>query len=65
MSVTVILIVIEALGTVPKDLKESLEEVDDPNNSIDKISQHIKSRGELRRIALTQTPVKNLQDVKW
>ena len=53
-----ILSVIGTLGTVCKGLKNGLKE-NHPNYSLAKISQNIeKSPGDLRRLAVTQTPVK-------
>ena len=67
MKVTVIPIVIGALGTIPKDLGKDAERVgnnrtsgDHPDNSIIKISQNTeKSPEDLKRIAVIQTPVKD------
>ena len=66
MKVTVIPIVIGALGTVNKRLVQGLEnlEIRRPvetvlNYSILEIGQNIEKRpGDLRRLAVTQTPVK-------
>ena len=63
-----ICIVVGLLGAVPKDLEKSLEELknrknrDHPDHSIFKISQNTgKSPGDLRRLVVTQTPVKDHQ----
>ena len=60
-------IVICALGRIPKGLVEGLEDLeirgqrgDNPIYSIIKIGQNTeKSPGDLRRLAVTQTPVKD------
>ena len=67
MQVTFIPIVIGAFGTVTKGLLKGLEDLevgrtcgDHPNNSIIKNGQNTKkSPGDLRRLAVTQTPVKS------
>ena len=67
MKVKVIPIVIGALGTVTKRLVQGLEDLvirgysgDHPNYSIVEIGQNTeKSPGYLRRLAVTQTPVRN------
>ena len=68
MKVTVIPIVIGVLGTVTKELVQRLEDLeistsgDYPNYNIVEIGQNTaKSPGDLGRLALTQTPVKNHQ----
>ena len=68
MRVTVIPRVISALGTDPKGLERVLEELEigtfaeSTNNSIDKIGQNTKkSPGDLRRLAVTQTQMKDHQ----
>ena len=65
MKVTIVPIVIGALGTITKGLLKSLEDLevgDYPNDSIVEISQNPEtSPGDLRRIAVPQTPVKNHQ----
>ena len=70
MKVTIIPIVIGALGTVTKDLVQGLGDLekknrrggDCPNYSIIEISQNTeKSPEDLRRLSVTQTPVKNHQ----
>ena len=60
MKVTMVPIVIAAFGTVTKGLLKGLEDLeveglikDDQNTE--------KSPGDLRRLAVTQTPVKNHQ----
>ena len=59
MKVTVILTVIGALGTIPEKLIKGLKDLE---ISIIKIGQNTeKSPADLRRLALTQTPVKNNQ----
>ena len=78
MKVTMILIVIVVLGTVLKRLLTDLEDLeirDHPGYSIIKIGQNAqKSSGDLRRVAVSQTPLKNhqltlllktLKGVKW
>ena len=63
MRVMVIPIVIGALGTIPKALILGTERVgnqDDPKYSIVEISQDTeKSHGDLKRLVVTQTPVKD------
>ena len=67
MKVTIVPIVIDALGTVTKGLLKGLEdlEVDErvgdyPNDSIIENGQNTKkSPGDLRRLVVSQTPVKN------
>ena len=69
MKVTIIPIVIGTLGTIPRSLVKELEELKKrksslghPNYSIVKLGQNTeKSPGNLRRLAVTQTPVKDLQ----
>ena len=62
MKVTIIPIVIGAFGTVIKGLLKGLEDLevgDHPNNSIIENYQNTeKSPGDLRRLAVTQSPVK-------
>ena len=63
---TIIPVVIEALGTFTKELIEGLGKKrrngDHPNYSIVEISQNTeKSPGDLRRLAVTQTPMKDHQ----
>ena len=67
MRATVISIVVDALGKVPKGLERGLKELetgertrgDNPNYSIVEISQYTeKGAGESREIALTQTLIK-------
>ena len=61
--------VIGALGTIIKGLLKGLEDLevfgrdrDYPNDSIAENGQnHETSPGDLRRLAVTQTPVKNYQ----
>ncbi len=60
MKVTIVPIVIGALGTITKGLLKGLE--DYPNDSIAKNGQNPEtSPGDLRRLAVTQTLVKNHQ----
>ena len=66
MKVTIVLIVIGALGTITKGLLKGLEDLEiggqagSPNDSIGKNGQNPEtSPGDLRRLAVTQTPVKN------
>ena len=64
MKVTIIPIVIGAFGTVTKGLLNGLEdlEVGHPNDSIIENGQNTeKSPGDLRRLAVAQTPVKDHQ----
>ena len=69
MKVTMIPIVISALGRVPKELVEGLDDLkirgrveDHPKNKIIEIGQNIKeSPRDLKRLAVTQTPVENHQ----
>ena len=68
MQVTIIPIVIVAFGTGTKGTKWTgglgnwRTGGDHPNDSIIENSQNTqKSRGDLRRLAVTQTPVKNHQ----
>ena len=63
MKVTVIPIYIYALGTIPKGLVNDWRTSrDHPDNRIIKINQNTKkSPGDLRRLAVTQTPVRNHQ----
>ena len=63
---TILPIVIGAFGTVTKGLLKELEDLerrtseDHPNDSIIENGQNTKkSPGDLRRLAVTQTPVKN------
>ena len=61
MKVKILLIVIGALGTVAKGLVQGLEE-DHPNYWITEIGQNAeKNSRDLRRLAVTQTPVKDHQ----
>ena len=58
MTVTIIPIVIDAFGTVTKGCTSE----DHPNNSIIENSQNTeKSPGDLRRLVVTQSPVKDHQ----
>ena len=63
MKMTIILIIIGALGTVTKRLTKGLEVLeigDHPNYCIIEISQNTeKSPGDLRRLTVTQTSVKD------
>ena len=69
MKVTIVPIVIGALGTVAKGLLKGLEYLefsgrvkDYPNDSIAEDGQNTEtSPGDLMRLAVTQTPVKNHQ----
>ena len=69
MKVTIVPIVIDSLGTVTKGLLKGLEDLevsrsggDYPNGSIAEDGQNTEtSPGDLRRLAVTQTPVKNHQ----
>ena len=66
MKVTIVPIVISSLGTVTKGLLKGLEDLevggDYPNDSIAEDGHNTKtSPGDLRRLAATQTPVKNHQ----
>ena len=69
MKVTIVPIVIGALGIVTKGLLKGLENLEVgwrvetiPNDSIAKDGQNTEtSPGDLRRLAVTQTPVKNHQ----
>ena len=65
MKVTIVPIVIGALGTVTKGLLKGLEDLeiggrvgDYPNDSIAEDGQNTEtSPGDLKRLAVTQTPV--------
>ena len=65
MKGTIILIVIGAFGTVTKGLLKDLKDLefgggDYPNNSIIEGGQNSeKGPGDLKRLALTQSPVKD------
>ena len=69
MKVTFIPIVIGAINTVTEGLVKGLEGLGDkrmsgvhPNYSIIKVNQNTeKSPGDLRRLAVTQTPVKDAE----
>ena len=69
MKVTIVPIVIGALGTITKGLLKGLEDLevwwmgrDYPNDNIAKNGQNPEtSPGDLRRLVVTQTPVKNHQ----
>ena len=69
MKVTIVPIVIGAFGTVTEGLLKGLEDFgvggprgDHPKDSIMEDGQNTEtSPGELRRLAVTQTPVKNHQ----
>ena len=69
MKVTIVPIVIDALGTITKGLLKGLEDLEVgrrvetiQNDSIAKNGQNPKtSSGDLRRLSVTQTPVKNHQ----
>ena len=65
MKVMVILLIVSTLGTVSKGLEKSLDELEIGGYAetieITKIGQNIeKSPRDLRRLAVTQTPVKDL-----
>ena len=64
MNVTVIPIVIHSLGTISKGLVYGLEDlkiIEHPHYSIIKIGQNTnKNPRDLRRLAVSQTPVENL-----
>ena len=63
MKLIIILIAVGALGTVTEGLLKGLEDLeikvrDHPNNCIIEIDQYTeKSHGDLRKLAVTQTPV--------
>ena len=67
MKVTIVPILIGAFGMVTKELLKGLEDLEDggrvetiQNDSIIEDSQNTEnSPGDLRRLAVTQTPVKN------
>ena len=65
MKVTMITNVIGELGTIPKKLVKGLEDLNKEveaiqDNSIIKIGQNTEeSPGDLRRLVITQTPVRN------
>ena len=63
MKVTIIPIVIGAFGTVAKGLFKGLEdlEVGGGVDTIQTTAYTVKSPGDLRRLAVTQTPVKDDQ----
>ena len=68
VKVTIVPIVIGALGTITKGLLKGLEDLEiggrteTPNDCIAKNGQNPEtSPGDLRRLAVTQTPVKNYQ----
>ena len=69
MKVTIVPIVIGAFGTITKGLLKGLKNLEVggqvetiQNDSITKNGQDIEKRpGDLRRFAVTQTPVKNHQ----
>ena len=71
MKVTIILILIGAIGTVTKGLIKGLEDLeknrtsgDHPNYYTIEIGQNTeKSPGDLRRLAVTQTPMKDSQGI--
>ena len=61
MKVTIVPIVIGALGTITKGLGGWRTGRDYPNDSITENGQNSEtSPGDLRRFALTQTPVKTI-----
>ena len=69
MKATIVPIVIDALGTITKGLLKGLEDLEvggqvetiqNPNDSIAENGQNLEtSPRDLRRLAVTQTPVKN------
>ena len=65
MKITVILTIIGALRTIPKGLVKGLEDLEikgQVETIKTKIGQNTKKMpGDLRRLAVTQTPVKNHQ----
>ena len=69
MKVTIILILIGAFGTITKGLLKGIGELgsrwtsgDHPNDNIIENGQNTeKSPGDLRKLAVTQTPVKDQQ----
>ena len=66
MRLTVVSILIGELGTVPMGLEKGVgifkTSQDHPNYSIVEVGQKTeKSPGDLRRLVVTQTPVKNHQ----
>ena len=72
MKVMIIPIAIGALSSVTKKLVQGNNRTDGdcPNNNIIEIGQNTeKSPGDLRRLAVTQSPanadVKNFQGLKW
>ena len=65
MKVIVILIVIGALGTIPKGLVKGLEDLEirgqvETMETTKNCQNTEKSHGDLRRLAVTQTPVEDL-----
>ena len=62
MKVTVIPIVVRGLGTVSGDLVKKLKELEILTTTLlNSIRIHRESHGDMRRLAVTQTPVKNHQ----
>ena len=63
MKVMVIPVIIGALSTVPQRLIKGLEDLEIKGRveTIVEISQNTKSLGDLRRLAVPQTPVENHQ----
>ena len=66
MKMAVIPIVIDALGTIPKRLVKGLEELEirgqeETIQTTERYQDTPKSSGDLKRLAVTQTPVRNYQ----
>ena len=59
MQVTIIPIVIGAFGTVTKGLLKGLEDLEVDDSIVENCQNTKKSPGDLRRLAVTQTSVKN------
>ena len=59
MKVTVIPIVIDAPGTVLKDLEKGLEESEIEISQTKALLNTEKSPGNMKRLTVTQTPVKD------
>ena len=71
MKMTVIPIMIDALGTVTKGLEQGLEDLElrgrvETIQTITEIGQNTeKSPGDLRRVVITQIPVRNDRLTLW